>query len=436
MTTDMIWNPEIECAEREQMHELQSNRLTGMVKRMYDNVPFYRNKFDEIGLEPGDIKTVDQLKDLPFTNKNDLRDNYPFGLFTVPQTDVVRIHASSGTTGKPTVVGYTHADLDIWAEVVARSLTMAGVHKGDTIQIAYGYGPFTGGLGLHYGAEKIGATVIPISTGNTKKQLQFMTDFRATVIACTPSYAAHLGECIANNGISADDVKLRIGVFGAEPWTNELRCQIEKLLKVKAFDIYGLSEIIGPGVSMECGCQCGNHVFEDHFIPEIIDPETLEVLPDGELGELVFTTVSKVAMPLLRYRTRDLTRLHREKCECGRTLVRMDKCLGRTDDMLIIRGVNVFPSQVESVLMDMSETTPHYQLIVRRENNLDTLEILVEIDQKNWSDSIRELEGIRRRIENNIKSMLGIGAKIRLVEPNTIERSEGKAKRVIDIRKC
>ena len=432
----MIWNREIECAEREQMRELQSGKLAGMVRRMYDNVPFYKKKFDEIGLEPGDIKTVDQLKDLPFTTKNDLRDNYPFGLFTVPQSDVVRIHASSGTTGKPTVVGYTHADLDIWAEVVARSLTMAGVHSGDTIQIAYGYGPFTGGLGLHYGAEKIGATVIPISTGNTKKQLQFMTDFRATVLACTPSYAAHLGECISNNGIAAEDVKLRIGVFGAEPWTNELRCQIEKLLKVKAFDIYGLSEVIGPGVSMECGCQCGNHVFEDHFIPEIIDPETLEVMPDGELGELVFTTVSKVAMPLLRYRTRDLTRLHREKCDCGRTLVRMDKCLGRTDDMLIIRGVNVFPSQVESVLMDMSETTPHYQLIVRRENNLDTIEILVEVDQKNWSDSIRELEGIRRRIDHNIKSMLGIGAKIRLVEPNTIERSEGKAKRVIDYRNC
>lgn len=432
----MIWNREIECAEREQMRELQSSKLAGMVRRMYDNVPFYKKKFDEIGLEPGDIKTVDQLKDLPFTTKNDLRDNYPFGLFTVPQNDVVRIHASSGTTGKPTVVGYTHADLDIWAEVVARSLTMAGVHSGDTIQIAYGYGPFTGGLGLHYGAEKIGATVIPISTGNTKKQLQFMTDFRATVLACTPSYAAHLGECISNNGIAAEDVKLRIGVFGAEPWTNELRCQIEKLLKVKAFDIYGLSEVIGPGVSMECGCQCGNHVFEDHFIPEIIDPETLEVMPDGELGELVFTTVSKVAMPLLRYRTRDLTRLHREKCDCGRTLVRMDKCLGRTDDMLIIRGVNVFPSQVESVLMDMSETTPHYQLIVRRENNLDSIEILVEVDQKNWSDSIRELEGIRRRIDHNIKSMLGIGAKIRLVEPNTIERSEGKAKRVIDYRNC
>ena len=431
----MFWNKEIECADREQMRELQGRKLAGMVKRMYDNVPFYKNKFDEIGLVPGDIKNVDQLKDLPFTTKNDLRDNYPFGLFTVPQSDIVRIHASSGTTGKPTVVGYTRSDLDIWAEVVARSLTMAGVHSGDTIQIAYGYGPFTGGLGLHYGAEKIGATVIPISTGNTKKQLQFMTDFQATVIACTPSYAAHLGESIANNGISADDVKLRIGVFGAEPWTNELRCQIEKLLNVKAFDIYGLSEVIGPGVSMECACQRGNHVFEDHFIPEIIDPDTLEVLPDGELGELVFTTVSKVAMPLLRYRTRDLTRLHREKCDCGRTLVRMDKCLGRSDDMLIIRGVNVFPSQVESVLMDMTETTPHYQLIVQRENNLDTLEILVEVDQKNWSDSIRELEGIRRRIDHNIKNTLGISAKIRLVEPNTIERSEGKAKRVIDNRK-
>lgn len=361
------------------MQELQSSKFNCMVKRMYNNVPFYRLKFDEIGLKPDDIKDIEQLKDLPFTTKNDLRDNYPFGLFTVPQSDVVRIHASSGTTGKPTVVGYTHSDIEVWAEVVARSLTMAGIHSGDTIQIAYGYGPFTGGLGLHYGAEKIGATVIPISTGNTKKQLQFMTDFKATVLACTPSYAAHLGECIANDGISPDDIKLRIGVFGAEPWTNELRCQIENLLSLKAFDIYGLSEVIGPGVSMECECQCGNHVFEDHFIPEIIDPETLEVLPDGEIGELVFTTVSKMAMPLLRYRTRDLTRLHREKCDCGRTLVRMEKCLGRTDDMLIIRGVNVFPSQIESVLMDMSEITPHYQIIVRRENNLDTMEILVEV---------------------------------------------------------
>ncbi len=416
------------------MQELQASALQAMIRRIYNHVPFYRNRLMALGIEPGDIRSVEQLKLLPFTTKGDLRDNYPFGLFTLPQSEVVRIHASSGTTGKPTVVGYSRADIELWAEVVARSLTMAGIHSGDTIQIAYGYGPFTGGLGLHYGAEKIGATVIPISTGNTKKQLQFMTDFRASVLACTPSYAAHLGESILKEGISPDDVRLRIGVFGAEPWTGEMRREIEKLLHIKAYDIYGLSEVIGPGVSMECECQCGNHVFEDHFIPEIIDPETLEVLPDGELGELVFTTVSKEAMPLLRYRTRDLTRLHRTKCDCGRTLVRMEKCLGRTDDMLIIRGVNVFPSQVESVLMEMAETTPHYQLIVRREHNLDTLEIRVEVDQQNWSDSIRELEGIRRRIDHNIRSLLGISATIRLVEPYSIARSEGKAQRIIDER--
>lgn len=430
----MIWNPQRECADRQQMQELQASALQAMIRRIYNHVPFYRNRLMALGIEPGDIRSVEQLKLLPFTTKTDLRDNYPFGLFTLPQSEVVRIHASSGTTGKPTVVGYSRADIELWAEVVARSLTMAGIHSGDTIQIAYGYGPFTGGLGLHYGAEKIGATVIPISTGNTKKQLQFMTDFRASVLACTPSYAAHLGESILKEGISPDDIRLRIGVFGAEPWTGEMRREIEKLLHIKAYDIYGLSEVIGPGVSMECECQCGNHVFEDHFIPEIIDPETLEVLPDGELGELVFTTVSKEAMPLLRYRTRDLTRLHRTKCDCGRTLVRMEKCLGRTDDMLIIRGVNVFPSQVESVLMEMAETTPHYQLIVRREHNLDTLEIRVEVDQQNWSDSIRELEGIRRRIDHNIRSLLGISATIRLVEPYSIARSEGKAQRIIDER--
>ena len=430
----MIWNPQRECADRQQMQELQASALQAMIRRIYNHVPFYRNRLMALGIEPGDIRSVEQLKLLPSTTKTDLRDNYPFGLFTLPQSEVVRIHASSGTTGKPTVVGYSRADIELWAEVVARSLTMAGIHNGDTIQIAYGYGPFTGGLGLHYGAEKIGATVIPISTGNTKKQLQFMTDFRASVLACTPSYAAHLGESILKEGISPGDLHLRIGVFGAEPWTGEMRREIEKLLHIKAYDIYGLSEVIGPGVSMECECQCGNHVFEDHFIPEIIDPETLEVLPDGELGELVFTTVSKEAMPLLRYRTRDLTRLHRTKCDCGRTLVRMEKCLGRTDDMLIIRGVNVFPSQVESVLMEMAETTPHYQLIVRREHNLDTLEIRVEVDQQNWSDSIRELEGIRRRIDHNIRSLLGISATIRLVEPYSIARSEGKAQRIIDER--
>jgi phenylacetate-CoA ligase len=417
------------------MHDLQSRQLTSMIRRMYDHVPFYRDRLKAAGIEPGDIRSADQLKMLPFTTKSDLRDNYPFGLFTVPQSEVIRLHASSGTTGKPTVVGYTRQDIDLWAEVVARSLTMAGIHSGDTIQIAYGYGPFTGGLGLHYGAEKVGATVIPISSGNTRKQLQFMTDFNATALACTPSYAAHLGEHILKEGIPPEEIRLRAGIFGAEPWSNEMRREIENMLHIKAYDIYGLSEVIGPGVSMECDCQHGSHIFEDHFIPEIIHPETLEPLPDGEVGELVFTTISKEAMPLLRYRTRDLTRLHRGKCPCGRTLVRMEKCLGRSDDMLIIRGVNVFPSQVESVLMEMAETSPHYLLIVRRENNLDTLEVRVEINEKNWSDSIRELEGIRRRIEHNIKSLLGISAIIRLVEPNSMERSDGKARRIIDYRK-
>ncbi|HHU25091.1 MAG TPA: phenylacetate--CoA ligase [Bacteroidales bacterium] len=432
--TNKIWNPERECADREEMRRLQSKQLAAMIERVYNNVPFYRNRLKEMGIEPGDIRDVDQLKALPFTTKDDLRENYPFGLFAVPQTDVVRIHASSGTTGKPTVVGYTPRDIETWAEVVARGLVMAGVNEDDTIQVSYGYGPFTGGLGIHYGAEKVGATVIPISSGNTRKQLQFMTDFNATALACTPSYAAHLGESILKEGIAPEKVKLRTGVFGAEPWSNELRRQIEGLLHITAYDIYGLSEVMGPGVSMECECQQGNHIFEDHFIPEVVDPETLEVLPDGEIGELVFTTVTKEAMPLLRYRTRDLTRLCREKCDCGRTLTRMEKCLGRTDDMLIIRGVNVFPSQVEAVLMTMSETSPHYQLVIRRENNLDTLEVKVEIDEKNWSDSIRVLEGIRKRIEANIKSMLGITAIIKLVEPNSIQRSEGKAQRIIDLR--
>ncbi len=432
----MVWNHEIECADRQLLHDLQSRRLRDTVHRIYNNVPAYRKKMKELGMEPGDIKSIEQLKDLPFTNKSDLRDNYPFGLFTVPQSEVVRIHASSGTTGKPTVVGYTQYDLDIWTEVVARSLTMAGVHRGDTIQVAYGYGPFTGGLGLHYGAERVGATVIPISTGNTQKQLQFMTDFKSTVLACTPSYAAHLGESIKKNGISPDEINLRIGIFGAEPWTNEMRAQIEGLLDIKSYDIYGLSEIIGPGVSMECECQCGSHIFEDHFVPEIIDPETLEVLPYGELGELVFTTISKEAMPLIRYRTRDLTRLHIDKCDCGRTMVRMDKCMGRSDDMLIIRGVNVFPSQIESVLLEMEETSPHYQIVIDRERNLDIMEIRVELNEKFRTDSIRELEAIRRRIDHNIKSILGIGAAIKLVEPHSIERSEGKAKRIIDNRLC
>lgn len=431
----MIWNEYIETASRDKLKEIQNERFVKMIERIYYNVPFYRKKLQECGLEPKDITSIDQLKDLPFTTKDDLRDNYPYGLFAVPQSQIVRLHASSGTTGKPTVVGYTRNDLQTWSEVVARSLTMAGVGKDDIIQIAYGYGLFTGGLGVHYGAEKVGASVIPISGGNTKKQLQLMVDFGSTVIACTPSYAAYLGESMVSEGIDRKDIRLKAGIFGAEPWTNELRRQVESLLGLKAFDIYGLSEIIGPGVSMECECQQGMHVFEDHFIPEIIDPKTLEVLPYGEIGELVFTTVTKEAMPLLRYRTRDLTRLNATKCDCGRTLVRMEKCMGRSDDMLIIRGVNVFPSQVEAVLLEMSETSPHYQLVVNRENNLDTLEINVEVDDQFWSDEIKVLENLKKQIQHNIASTLGISAKINLVEPLSIPRSEGKAKRVIDNRK-
>lgn len=431
----MIWNEYIEAADRDRLKRLQNERFAEMIERIYYKVSFYRRKLSELGIEPGDIKSIDQLKDLPFTVKDDLRDNYPFGMFAVPQQQIVRLHASSGTTGKPTVVGYTHDDLHMWSEVVARSLTMAGVSRADSIQIAYGYGLFTGGLGLHYGAEKVGASVIPISGGNTRKQLQLLQDFGSTVIACTPSYAAHLGESLAKEGLTKADIKLKAGIFGAEPWTNEMRRQVESLLGLKAFDIYGLSEIIGPGVAMECEHQQGMHIFEDHFIPEIIDPNTLEVLPYGQVGELVFTTITKEAMPLLRYRTRDLTRLTVEKCACGRTLVRMDKCLGRSDDMLIIRGVNVFPSQIEAVLLEMSEASLHYQLVVDRENNLDSLEIMVEIDDQFWSDEIRALENLRRQIQHNIASALGLTAKITLVEPNTIPRSEGKAVRVIDKRK-
>ena len=431
----MIWNEFIECMDRERLAKLQSERLAAMVERLYYSVPFYRQRFQEKGIEPGDIKSVDQLKHLPFTTKQDLRDNYPFGLFAVPKSEVVRLHASSGTTGKPTVVGYTRKDINIWAEVVARTLTAAGAGQTDVLHIAYGYGLFTGGLGIHYGAEKIGATVIPMSGGNTQRQLQLMEDFGSTIIACTPSYALFLAEAMAEAGISAGSMKLKAGVFGAEPWTEEMRKEIEEKLKIKAIDIYGLSEVIGPGVASECMHQKGLHIFEDHFIPEIVNPETLEVLPYGQLGELVFTCVTKEALPLLRYRTRDLSVLNAEKCSCGRTIVRMQKCLGRSDDMLIIRGVNVFPSQIEAVLLEMSETKPHYLLIVDRVDNLDILEVWVEVDGQFFSDEIKKLEGLKKRIQHNIESTLGISAQIKLVEPKTIERSEGKAKRVIDKRK-
>jgi phenylacetate-CoA ligase len=431
----MIWNEFIECMDRERLIKLQSDRLSAMVERLYYNVPFYRSLFQKNGIEPGDINSVDQLKYLPFTTKQDLRDNYPFGLFAVPKSEVVRVHASSGTTGKPTVVGYTRKDIQTWAEVMARALTAADAGKTDVLHIAYGYGLFTGGLGVHYGAEKIGATVIPMSGGNTQRQLQLMEDFGSTIIACTPSYALFIAEAIHEAGIPISNMKLKAGVFGAEPWTEQMRKEIEDKLKIKAIDIYGLSEVIGPGVASECMHQQGLHIFEDHFIPEIIDPNTLEVLPYGQLGELVFTCVTKEALPLLRYRTRDLTVLNADKCSCGRTIVRMQKCLGRSDDMLIIRGVNVFPSQIETVLLEMSETKPHYLLIVDRINNLDVMEIWVEVDEQFFSDEIKKLEGLKKKIQHKIESTLGISANVKLVEPKTIERSEGKSKHVIDKRK-
>jgi phenylacetate-CoA ligase len=421
--------------DRNGIKKVQSDRLRETVDRVYFNVPYYRKKMQEAGLGPESIQTIDDLSRLPFTTKQDLRDNYPFGLFAVPMSEIVRIHASSGTTGKPTVVGYTRNDIATWSEVMARTLTSAGATRNDFIQIAYGYGLFTGGLGLHYGGEKVGASVIPISGGNTVRQIQLMHDFGSTVLACTPSYALFLAEAIEESGIRRDELKLRVGVFGAEPWTENMRREIENKLRIKAIDIYGLSEVIGPGVASECHVQQGLHINEDHFYPEIIDPETLEILPVGSTGELVFTTITKEGLPLIRYRTRDLTRLNYEKCSCGRTMVRMDKCLGRSDDMLIIRGVNLFPSQVETVLLEISETKPHYLLIVERQNNLDSLELKVEVEEDFFQDKISELQTLRQKIQHAVESATGLGLKVTLVEPKTIERSEGKSKRVIDNRK-
>ncbi|AEM73529.1 phenylacetate--CoA ligase family protein [Caldicellulosiruptor acetigenus] len=429
------WDEHMECMDRSTLQEIQLKRLVETVKRVYTSVPYYRKKMQERGIIPEDIKNLDDLKKLPFTTKQDLRDNYPYGLFAVPLSEIVRIHASSGTTGKPTVVGYTKHDIGIWSEVMARTLVAAGADKHSFVQIAYGYGLFTGGLGVHYGAERIGASVIPISSGNTRRQIQIMVDFGTTVLACTPSYALYLAETMEEMGIDKSQLKLKSGVFGAEPWSENMRKEIESKLNIKAYDIYGLSEIIGPGVSFECEYQCGMHINEDHFLPEIINPETGEVLGEGEYGELVFTTITKEGLPLIRYRTRDITALHYDRCKCGRTLVRMEKVIGRTDDMIIIRGVNVFPSQIESVLLEMGEVEPHYQLIVDRVNNLDVLEVLVEVSERMFSDEVKKLEQLEKKITKAIEETLGISVKVRLVEPKTIERSEGKAKRVIDKRK-
>ncbi len=428
------WNKAAECMPLEEKKKVQSERLITTVKHVYDNVPFYRAKMDELGVKPSDIQSIDDIVKLPFTYKEDLRDNYPYGLFATPMNEIVRIHASSGTTGKQTVVGYTRKDLDTWSEVMARALVSAGMTNESFIQVSYGYGLFTGGLGIHDGSEKVGASVIPSSSGNTKRQVQIMKDFGTTMLACTPSYALFIAEVMEELGISKDELKLESGIFGAEQWTSAMRDEIERRLGILAFDIYGLSEIIGPGVSCECIHKAGLHIADDHFYPEIIDPITSEVLPIGEKGEIVFTTITKEGLPLLRYRTRDLSVLNADVCACGRTSTRMNKIMGRTDDMLIIRGVNVFPSQVESVLLEFGEAAPHYQLVVDRINNLDTLEVLVEMTDVFFSDQIKDIVATEKMIMREIEGVLGVAAKVRLVEPKSIERSEGKAKRVIDKR--
>lgn len=430
----MYWNEEMECMPVAERKALQFYRLRHTVRRAYESIPHYKKKFDQHGVKPDDIRSLDDIRKLPFTTKDDLRENYPFGMFAAPMKEIVRVHSSSGTTGKPVVVGYTRKDIDTWSELMARTICCAGGTPDDIIQIAYGYGLFTGGLGVHYGAEKLGATVVPISGGNTNRQVMIMQDFNVTMLACTPSYALFIAEVAEEMGIDPKSLKLRAGIFGAEPWSTQMRVEIEKRLHCKAIDIYGLSEIIGPGVSSECEEQCHLHIFDDHFYPEIIDPETGEPLPPGEKGELVFTCLTKEAFPVMRFRTRDLSCLYVEPCACGRTHTRMERVTGRTDDMLIIRGVNVFPSQIESVLFQAQGVEPHYQLIVDKRGVLDELTIQVEVEERFFSDEVKELEEFQDRLKKEIEATLGLAARVQLVEPKTIERSMGKAKRIIDKR--
>ncbi|BBO79691.1 phenylacetate-coenzyme A ligase [Desulfosarcina ovata subsp. sediminis] len=431
----MIYDIEYETMPREALESIQLRRLQTTLQRVYASVPFYRETFKAAGITPADIKTLKDLKYVPFTTKQDLRDNYPFNMFAVPMDNVVRIHASSGTTGQPTVVGYTARDVGTWSTLMARALSAGGAGRGDIIHNAYGYGLFTGGLGVHYGAERLGASVIPVSGGNTKRQVVIMKDFGATVITSTPSYALHLAEIAEDMGVSFASLKFKFGIFGAEPWSEKMREELERKLNLTAVDIYGLSEVMGPGVAIECHeAKKGLHVFEDHFIAEIVDPKTLEPLPYGETGELVFTSLTKEAFPVIRYRTRDITSLNPEPCVCGRTHVRMNRVTGRSDDMLIIRGVNVFPSQIESVLMEIKEVEPHYQLVVDREDNLDVLTVKVEVGERGFSDEVKGLQQLERRITKTIKELLGVSANVKLVEPKAIERSQGKAIRVVDNR--
>ena len=430
----MIWNKSKECMSRDEMSALQGKRLHKLVELVYHNVPFYREKMQERDLCPDDIQSIEDITKLPFTTKQDLRDNYPTGLQAANQSEIVRIHASSGTTGNPTIVGYTRRDLEIWSESAARAFTAYGVTRNDIFSVGYGYGLFTGGLGAHYGVEYVGATVIPTSTGNTEKLLRLLRDLKITGIACTPSYALYVADAMDKHGMTKDDIYLKIGAFGAEPWTENMRKEIETRLGLQAYNLYGLSEIIGPGVSYECQCKNGSHISEDHFYPEIINPDTLKPQPYGTTGELVFTTLTKTGMPLLRYRTKDLTSLIGEKCECGRTNVRMTRIIGRSDDMLIIRGINIFPSQVESVILGMPEFEPVYMLVVDRVNNLDTLQVQVEVRRDYFSDELGAMLQLRKRLADKLKSVLSISADVRLMEPTSIPRSEGKSVRVIDKR--
>lgn len=430
----MIWNKEAECMAFEERKKLQFDRLKAVVKKTYENVPYYRKRFDELKVKPEDIETLKDISKLPFTAKADLREGYPFGMFAVPFQEIVEIHTSSGTTGKPVVAGYTKKDIEVWGEVMARALTMVGAAKDDIIQNGYGYGLFTGGIGVHYGAQRIGATVVPISAGNTKRQIEVMLDFGSTIITCTPSYALHLAEVAAEQGITAKDLKLKSGCFGAEVWTEKMRDAIESKFNLVALNIYGLTELIGPGVAQECEEKSGLHISEDHFYPEIVSIDTLEPLPEGEKGELVLTSLTRDGMPMIRFRTRDITSLRRGVCKCGRTLVKMERITGRSDDMLKIRGVLIFPSQIEKALLEIKGIEPHYQIIITRPHHLDELEVQVETSKEIFSDEIRHIEVMKKKIENHIEKSIGLRVKVTLVEPKTLPRSEGKAKRVFDNR--
>ncbi|TAN39335.1 MAG: phenylacetate--CoA ligase family protein [Nitrospirae bacterium] len=431
----MYWEPDKECMSRVDMEQLQLERLQATLSRVYMNVPFYRKKFDELGIDPDNFRSLEDIQKLPFTLKNDLRDSYPYGLFAVPLRDVVRIHASSGTTGMSTVVGYTRNDIKTWSNLVARVLTAAGVTKDDVVQIAFGYSLFTGGFGLHYGAERIGASVIPISSGNTARQIKIMQDFRTTALVCTPSYAMHIADTIQEMGINTNSLSLKYGLFGAEPWSEEMRQEIQRKLKIIATDNYGLSEVMGPGVAGECLERNGLHINEDHFYAEIVNPETLVPVAPGETGELVITTLTKEAFPVIRFRTRDLTRFIPEPCPCGRKTMRMSRVMGRTDDMLIIKGVNVFPSQIEAVLFDIEGTEPHYQIVIDRKGPMDDVTVQVEVSESIFFDEMKKQNELMKQIKSRLASELGIGVEVKLVEKKTLQRSEGKARRVIDLRK-